>query len=229
MAIIKKYLVEIINIENKVEGLFTITFKSLNGNFKFSPGQFLHLTLEDYDPSSGWPESRCFSIQSPPDNNFLKITYSIKGKFTTRMSLELFLKKKLTIKLPYGDLFSKEHNKENSIFIAGGTGITPFLSLFNSPLFSNYKKPILYFGLLDNSMNIYRDQLLQAQEINPELIIKYIFQKHNGNLNIEEIASEASSFSTFFISGPPQMINVFKDYLIINNISENNIITDNWE
>ena len=66
MAIVKKYLAEVVHIENKVEGTYTVEFKSLSGPFKYLSGQFLHLALDEYDPSSGWPESRCFSMQSSP-------------------------------------------------------------------------------------------------------------------------------------------------------------------
>ena len=30
----------------------------------FRPGQFLHLTVDEYDPSGFWPESRVFSVAS---------------------------------------------------------------------------------------------------------------------------------------------------------------------
>jgi len=40
---------------------------------RFKPGQFLHLTLDDYDPSGFWPESRVFSIAS----SLLYLVYSL--------------------------------------------------------------------------------------------------------------------------------------------------------
>ena len=33
---------------------------------RFRPGQFLHLALDGYDPAGHWPDSRVFSIASPP-------------------------------------------------------------------------------------------------------------------------------------------------------------------
>ena len=38
---------------------------------RFRPGQFLHLTLDDYDPSGFWPESRVFSIASSPPSGII--------------------------------------------------------------------------------------------------------------------------------------------------------------
>ena len=82
----------------------------------------MHLALDEYDPSSGWPESRCYSMQTSPVNEFIKITFSVKGKFTTRMADELKQGKIIDLKLPYGDFFQQDHSKENVVFIAGGTG-----------------------------------------------------------------------------------------------------------
>ena len=53
----------------------------------FSPGQFLHLALDEYDPSGFWPESRVFSIASSPrDRERVSLCYSVKGAYTARMA-----------------------------------------------------------------------------------------------------------------------------------------------
>ena len=71
--------------------VFTITFESLDRPFQYRPGQFLHLTLDPYDPTKSWPESRCFSIQSPPSQGAraLDISFATKGAYTQRMANEL--------------------------------------------------------------------------------------------------------------------------------------------
>ena len=57
---------------------------------RFKPGQFLHLALDDYDPSGFWPESRVFSIASSiTQRNVLRISYSVRGRYTARMENEL--------------------------------------------------------------------------------------------------------------------------------------------
>lgn len=42
------------------------------------------------------------------------------------MKTELYVGKELWLKLPYGDLFQRNHEKENCVVIAGGTKITSF-------------------------------------------------------------------------------------------------------
>lgn len=227
--IVKKYPSEVVTIRNQIEGIFTIEFASLKGVYKFYPGQFLHLALDEYDPSSNWPESRCFSMQTPPDSDKLKITFAIKGEFTKKMADTLQTGSRVTLKLPYGDLFTQLHDKAKSVFVAGGTGITPFLSLFAHSSFETYNHPKLYAGFRSKEMNIYGDELKIANSINPELNISAIYEDESGILNIKNILDECGIESTYFISGPPAMIKDFKDYLSYNGVTQDRIKTDDWE
>ena len=229
MAIVKKYQARVVSIYNPVTDLYTIQLESLNGPFKYTPGQFLHLALDPYDPSYAWPESRCFSMQSSPQDKLIKITFAVKGVFTKRMATEMKVDKLLNIKLPYGDLFTQEHSKENTIFIAGGTGITPFLSLFTDSSFASYSNPVLYAGFRNKDMNLYHAELQKAEEINPELTILMTYQDESGILNKQKILKDNNLRNFYYISGPPAMINSFKTYFIDQNIQENHIITDDWE
>jgi nitric oxide dioxygenase len=228
--IVKKYKAKILKIENLVEGLYTLSFVSDGGKFRYLPGQFLHLALDsEYDGSGQWPESRCFSLQTSPEEKYAKITYSVKGKFTQQMQNKLIEGEEVWLKMPYGDLFQQEHNKENTIFISGGTGITPFLSLFTDSSFANYQNPVLYAGYRNPSFNVYETELKKAISINPNLKIKNFYQDTDGVLDIEKIFNENNKEASYFISGPIIMIRQFKQKLENNGVALNNILTDDWE
>lgn len=224
----KKYRSKIVSIVNPFEGIYTLEFESLNGNYKYHPGQFLHLALDsEYDGSGQWPESRCFSMQSNPNKESIKITYAVKGKFTSVMEQQLRIGLELWLKLPYGDLFTKNQNKINTVFIAGGTGITPFLSLFTHESFNDYIKPKIYLGFRSRAFNIYNDDISKAN--NSSVFIKIFYEDEDGIINIHQILNENGRSSDYFISGPPSMIKFFKQTLIGNNIPPHQILTDDWE
>lgn len=228
--IVKKYKARIVSIENKIEGVYTLTFSADGKKFRYSPGQFLHLAIDaEYDGSGQWPESRCFSMQTSPEEEYLKITYAVKGNFTKKMEKELTVGKEVWLKLPYGELFELEHDTNNTVFISGGTGITPYLSLFTDSSFANYKNPVLYAGYRNQGFNIYKNELEKALVINPEFKIYNVYEDSDGILNIEKIYKENGETPSYFISGPPVMIKLFKQRLVTFGVSETKIFTDEWE
>jgi ferredoxin-NADP reductase len=225
MAIVKKYSSRVEAIHNTIDGVYTLEIESLGRPFKYDPGQFLHLALDEYDPSGQWPESRCFSIQSAPGEDLIRITYAVKGQFTRRMQQELKPGKQITLKLPYGDLFTQAHNKVNTVFIAGGTGITPFLSLFTHESFKEYKNPHIYLGFRTSAYNIYENELSFVKLC----YLKIFFENIDGLLDIHHIYSENSTNNDYFISGPPAMIKAFRQALTNYGVPKNQILTDDWE
>lgn len=231
MSIVKKYQTEIVDVKHHGNDVYTIEFKPFSGRFKYFPGQFLHLALDEYDPAAAWPDSRCFSMQSAPEHDSLRITYSVKGGFTQRMQKRLLPGSKIWVKLPFGDLFTQNHSKENTVFIAGGTGITPYLSLFNSKNFGAYKNPHLYAGFRNKEHNMYEAEIAHAKEINPTLQVTNFYQDTDGIIDIERILkeSEGKGDVSYFISGPPMMIKNFKQFLLQHGVKESQVKTDEWE
>lgn len=227
---VKKYKATIVEIESEIEGVYTVTFSSDGRKFRYSPGQFLHIAIDtEYDGSGQWPDSRCFSMQTSPELEFIKITYAVKGEFTKRMEEVLKEGEEVWLKLPYGELFELGHNTDNTVFISGGTGITPYLSLFTDPSFSNYHNPVLYAGYRNKDFNIYTKELDKASTINLTFKINNVYENEVGMLDIEKIYKENGNDSSYFISGPPVMINLFKQKLVFFGIPESNVYTDEWE
>ena len=224
--LVKKYRSKIISVFNPTAGIYCVELESLNGKFKYAPGQFLHLALDsEYDGTGQWPESRCFSMQSNPDESTVRITYAVKGRFTKKMEEFLKAGTEVWLKMPYGDLFTKPHNKINTVFIAGGTGITPFLSLFTHESFKEYVDPRIYLGFRSLEYNIFNDEL----NCTNNSIIAIYYENVDGVLDISRIFNENGINNDYFISGPPAMIKSFRTNLSDNGIPVNHILTDDWE
>lgn len=219
----KKYNSTVKKITDWGEGIYSVIFKTPS-KVKFKPGQFLHLTLDDYDQSSGyWPESRVFSISSSPNTDEVEIVYSVKGLYTKRMSKELYEGRNVWLKLPYGDFIIENHILPNDkiFLIAGGTGISPFISFLR-----NYKEKYditLYYGIRNKKLYIY-------EEIIEGLKNKIALNLIEGPMNIEDISEKISQIkdSKTFISGPITMINAYKEKLLSLGYDKNNIIIDEW-
>lgn len=224
----RKYKSILKSIQNPFTGIYTLEFESLDRHYKYHPGQFLHIAIDpDFDGSSQWPESRCFSMQSNPSEETIRITYAVKGNFTQEMEKTLRVGSEVWLKLPYGDLFQQNHAKEDTVFIAGGTGITPFLSLFTHESFNEYKNPKIYLGFRSIEFNIYQSEL--DRSCNSSTLVKLYYEDKDGILDIHRIANDNSFNSNYFISGPPNMINTFKQTLIEKGVPASSVLTDDWE
>lgn len=224
----KKYLSEVVSIQNPFKGIYTVEFKSLDRPYKYAPGQFLHIAIdEDYDGIGQWPESRCFSMQSDPAEDVIRITYAVKGNFTQEMEKTLTVGREVWLKLPFGELFTQPHNKTNTVFIAGGTGVTPYLSLFTHESFRDYVNPKIYLGYKNEDYYIYQKELANIKNDNAKITIFY--ENKDGVIDIVKIHEQNGNDSNYFISGPPAMIKIFKNKLIELDVPKENVLTDDWE
>lgn len=224
----RKYLSEVVSVKKPFSGIYTVEFRSLERPYKYDPGQFLHIAVdEDYDGIGQWPESRCFSMQSDPAEDVIRITYAVKGAFTQEMERVLKPGREVWLKLPFGELFTQPHNKNNTVFIAGGTGVTPFLSLFTHDSFRDYVNPRIYLGYKNEDYYIYQNELAAIKNDNVRITV--FFENKDGVIDIARIHDENGNDSNYFISGPPVMIKIFKNKLIELGVPRENVLTDDWE
>jgi len=91
---------------------------------QFNPGQFVFISFNQESLS----ESHPFPISSGPDENLLRITIKNLGDYTKTLTEKLQKGTIAKIEGPYGVFSYKNTPNENQIWIAGGIGITPFVS-----------------------------------------------------------------------------------------------------
>jgi len=221
-----------------------ITWYRLKPEFscRFKPGQFLHLALDSYDPSFNWPESRVFSIANAPGKEFIDILVSPKGRFTQRMIKELNVGTQVWLKLPYGSFNFDSSIDKNIVLIAGGTGITPFISFLEYLLENQikYYSVNLFYGvrhpdllIFENNIENYRQKI---KEFYCKIFCEYIngtkhLETEQGVLPVQEILKQTSSLDTpeYYLSGPKAMIESFESELRNQGISGESILYDRWE
>jgi predicted ferric reductase len=159
----------------------------------------------------------------------LCLTYSVKGAFTKKMEAVLHEGNEVWVKLPYGELFSPASRDEQCVFLAGGTGVTPFLSLFSSQQFAQYPNPVLYFGVRSKHYNLYDEDFKKAQMVNTGFVFHIQYEDTEGFMKMESIFKQYSAANIFYLSGPPAMITSFKHSLLHLGVPLSNIKTDEWE
>lgn len=210
------------------EDIFTVRFSMPPRATRFKAGQFLHLALDYFDPAEGyWPDSRVFSIASKPGSDTLEIVYSVKGAFTRRMKEELVEGKQLWLKLPYGDFIVEKHitSNQHAVFIAGGTGISPFIPYFHQVMDRGSTNPIsIFYGIRDQKHFLYKSVLHEVSSLAEVHVVEGLFDIRTISRGLANIGD-----SICFISGPPHMIHAFQTELRAQGFPSESIIIDAWE
>ena len=238
MPVPRKLRCEVSRVIDHGEHVYSVFLAPERRLPRFLPGQFLHLALDPYDPSSFWPESRVFSIASSPSNQqSVRITYAVKGKFTARMEKELAAGKEVWVKLPYGEFIID--NSCDVVLFAGGTGITAF-SAFLDQLNGDQENSIsLFYGTRNFDLLIYRSMIDQKVEICPKLNAWYYSEDGHQQNDREKIGklSIKSAFAClnnplekeYYLSGPPGMLQTLRDGLNQRSVNSDLIKIDSWE
>ncbi len=125
----KPYTIDYIGKETPNVSLFRLRAAD-SAKLDFHPGMFV--MLECRDPASGAKVSRAFSIASAPQQDYLEfIIGMVHGRFTSNLD-SAKVGDTLYVTGPYGQFtFSPETDKK-ALFLAGGTGISPFMSMLRS-------------------------------------------------------------------------------------------------
>jgi ferredoxin-NADP reductase len=235
-------------IRNHGEGVYTVVLTPSKKIPRFKPGQFLHLTVDDYDPAGGfWPESRVFSIASSPTSENIVVVYSVKGKYTRKIQRELCEGRSVWLKLPYGDFSIGSHaaQSQDVILVAGGTGISPFVSfLENEILETSIRKVSLVYGVRKREHILFADTIArcraQMSNFTLDLFLEdpasieaplQVISPLPGRITVDRILDISAHLQNpaIFLSGPPQMILSFRTDLVLRGTPAQNIKIDEWE
>lgn len=212
----------------------------------FLPGQFVHLTIDDYDPAGYWPESRVFSVANAvTDRRTIDITVSRQGRYTSRILSEVVPGSTVWGKGPYGEFsIDAVHGLQRAVLVAGGTGITPFCAFMDAAL-NEGKLPVaeavLHYGARTPELLIYRALAEHCVTKVPGFTAYFYAEKvalgqdavvQPGQLDINRVvaATHSPRGAMFYLSGPRPMIDAFRNRLITEHaIEQDQVVIDAWE
>lgn len=218
-----KHLVKITSIAFITHDVLQVrTEKPLN--FSFKPGQATDISIN----KSGWEEElSAFTFTSIPTDNFLEFTiktYPDRLRVTHQL-IELKKDDELILHDVFGDIIYKGEG----LFIAGGAGVTPFLSILkqlnskkeignNTLIFANKtKSDIIHEKKLgeilgDNFINIL------SKETSPSYKSGYISEEY--------IQKHHLPNQYIYLCGPPEMMEAIEKIINQLHIDKNLIVKE---
>ena len=177
----------------------------------FEPGQ--HVFIGVNDPAVG-RELHPFSITSAPGDPTLRLAVKAVGDYTRAMA-NLEPGAGVRVEGPYGSFSYLNVNNLRQVWIAGGIGLTPFLSMARS-LSSGDHEIDFYYCMEDGHQGYFLDELYDIADRVPRLRVAPIRRDRLGFVSASDIAGLTPGLSDkdILICGPPAMIDVLEHQFI---------------
>jgi len=217
-------IIKILSIEFITRNVLQI-FTERPSSMEFTPGQAADISIN----KTAWQEEkRPFTFTSLPDDPFLQFTIKTyperKGVTNALRGL------KRHDELILHDVFGAIEYKGEGVFIAGGAGVTPFISIFRSLKVKNAtgtNKLIFANKTIDDIILRYEfDHLLGRNFINI-LSDEETSQYDHGYLNENFLKTHISGSGKYlYLCGPPPMMDAVEAILSRLHIDESLLIKE---
>lgn len=187
---------------------------------KFYPGQFVFIRFVGVGISS---EPHPFSITSSLGENNLKIVVKSLGDYTSKIPT-LTVGTIAKVEGAYGSFFNYRDISKKEIWVGGGVGITPFLSLARS--LKNVTNDIyLFYCLNEPSEAVFLKELTEVSVQNNRFHLITWYAKEKGRINGDIITELAHGLkdSNIYICGPLPFMKSLQEQFIIKGVEKDNI------
>jgi ferredoxin-NADP reductase len=222
----EQHIVKIKSIDHITHDVLRIVTEKPQ-QYTFTPGQATEISIN----KKGWQnEKRPFTFTSLPEDDYLEFT--IKTYPSHKSMTNEILRLKKDNELILHDVFGAINYKGEGVFIAGGAGVTPFISIFR---------------YLHSKNEIGECKLIFANKTHNDIILEKEFKKLLGNNFINILSEEkANGYANglitmdflqdnfgginqyFYLCGPPPMIEFVEKQLQDLNVGEKHIIKEEF-
>jgi len=143
------------------------TFRMLRpDDFDFAAGQFLTVRVQ----VDGKPLVRCYSLSSSPEaTGYMEISVKRQGVVSGMLHSTVRPGSTMTVKRPNGKFTYPEGDDRPIVFLAGGVGITPLMSMFRHAVASQPTRPVtLIFSAKTDKHITFRHELDHIVQRHPQ-------------------------------------------------------------
>jgi ferredoxin-NADP reductase len=223
------------------KGTMAFQFDKPN-NFVFKAGQYIDLTLSGSQPQSGPSDgmTHTFSIVSSPSDEEILVTTRMRGTVFKQALSSLPVGSGVRIEGPIGSFSLHNNTSRPAVFLAGGIGIAPFLSMLSYATQEKMRHPIILFyanRYLEDAAFI--DALWKLERANPRFrFVPTLTRVANSNgwkgktgrISSEMLLTHVGVLRgpIYYIAGPPTMVAAARRSLSEVGVDEDDIRTEEF-
>ena len=209
---IKRVDYSIAEIDYIAPNVIEILMTPIKQNLSYMPGQFVFI---DFDKSNLPKEVHPFSLTSAPTDSYLSFAAKMEGDFTKKL-MNVDIKSIVKIEGGFGRFSYLLSPRKSQIWIAGGIGIAPFISMAKSLPFNTGHDIQLYYSVKNKDEALYFNKIQKMAESGYGLKFIPWFSQTQGRLTAKAIADANPDIKDkdIFICGPPPMMKGLIDQFV---------------
>jgi ferredoxin-NADP reductase len=239
MTVMTNYESTLLGRTDVAEGTMAFQFEKPN-NFMFKAGQYIDLTLSGSQPGSSDGLTHTFSIASSPSDKELVVATRMRNTVFKRAISTLPIGSRAKIEGPLGSFNLHKNAARPAIFLAGGIGIAPFLSMLTYATEEKLRHLIVLFYANRNLEDAaFIDALWRLERENsrfrlvPTLTRAAIangWKGTTGYITPEMLLAHVGILRgpIYYIAGPPAMVAATRRTLSEVGVDEDDIRTEEF-
>jgi predicted ferric reductase len=168
----------------------------------FTPGQFIVLA---FGGLANW-QRHPFSISSSASDERLAITVKASGDYTGELVEKISPGVPARVVGPFGG-FDYRSGHRDQVWIAGGIGITPFISWVRSLSATFDRNVDFYYSARTPEDAVYHEEIQAAADRHPSLRTHFVYSATEGMLTADDVIGELGPavHPSIYMCGPGQM------------------------
>jgi len=211
---------KIIKQSEVAKGTHEVTFERPPA-FTFKAGQYMQVAVPELTYPDPKGASRLFSIvSSPHDLEKLKIVFRISGSGFKETLRQMSLGSSVMLEQASGSFLLPQKLTRPQVFIAGGVGITPFMSYLSQRIQDTWEQPItLFYGNQNPESAAFLQELKLMAVQQKQFSLTEIYTRPTSDLFAK--LAEKYSDAMWWVVGPPAMV-----ALTVNGLQAGGMISE---
>jgi ferredoxin-NADP reductase len=234
------YTCRLMRRQEVAEGTMAFHFEKPRG-FQFRPGQCADLTLVNPPETDGEGNTRTFSIVSPPYEDELVFATRMRNTAFKRVLGAVPLGSEVGLDGPMGSFTLHKNMAKPGVFLTGGIGITPFLSMLRQVARDELAYHLyLFYSNRRPEDAAFMDVLRELATVRPGIHFiptmtnmaksQWRWTDETGHINRDMLQRYLPSLQgpIYYIAGPPGMVSAMREMLPGAGVDEDDIRSEEF-
>lgn len=231
---------KLVRHEEVAEGTMAFHFEKPKG-FDFRAGQYADLTLIDPPETDAAGTTRSFTVASAPHEDEVMVATRVRDSAFKRVLEKLEPGAEVFLEGPMGSFMLHQNASKPAVFLSGGIGITPFLSMARQAAHERLPHRIyLFYSNHRPEDSAFLDSLAAMEKANPRFRLiatmtdmdrsAMTWSGETGFIDAPMVRRYIENLDgpIFYIAGPPEMVDAMHRMLLEAGVDPDDVRSEEF-